>query len=307
MRLTTGFSLLSCASICVAFFTTACGASPAPGVATRQPATAAVAPVAGTSSAFARSTRVKPAPAEPGCRDFELPYHVATHGSRLAHGTDACVWRAFDGAPDARALLERACAARSARACLNLGMFLLAHPPDVPDTACMATGVPTVNGCSKMTAIGALARGCELGEPVACEREASHLFAGIGVSRDLDRAGQLFDQACKAGVLTSCRYRAPDAPSSRRPECKRDADCVLVESAICPGRCECPQHPHASAADVASFKRLRAECERQRRILESERLRGLPEPRCSLCPVPTDPPPAQPSHAICAAGVCVAI
>jgi hypothetical protein len=158
-----------------------------------------------------------------------------------------------------------------------------------------------------MTAIGAFQRGCELGDPVACERYASHLFAGIGMSRDLDRAGQLFQQACKAGVLSSCRYTAPDAPSNRHPECKKDADCVLAESTSCPGRCECPEHPHASAVDLASFKRLRAECERQRRVLESERRLGLPEPNCSVCATPTDPPPAQPSHAICSSGVCVAI
>jgi hypothetical protein len=301
------FLLLSCNTICVASFITACGASPAPAVTTTKPAAAAVTPVDRTSTAPARPTRAEPIPADSGCPDFELPHHAATQGPLLAHGMDACIWRAFEGAANARTLLERVCAAQSARGCLNLGMFLLAHPPDAPDTQCMATGLPETNGCSRMTAMGAFQRGCELGEPLACERQASLLFASMGVSRDLERAGLLFQKACKGGVLSSCRYTAPDAPSSKHPECKKDEDCVLAESMSCPGRCACPGHPHASAVDVASFHRLRAECERQRRVLESERRLGLPEPKCSLCATRTDPPPAEPSHAICSTGVCVAI
>lgn len=289
-----GFRTLAVSAVGGGCLVVACTGVPvAP--AAPEPSAALTAPSAASAS--------PPTTTEPDCPEFTLP------AGEPVVGVEACIWRALEGAPDAGALLERACAAESGRGCHNLGMYLLAHPPTTTDAACPSTGVASAHGCRPMTAIDAFHRGCELGEPYACEREASHLFAGIGVSRNPARASLLFEQACNLGLPSSCRYAGPFTAAAENPECKKDTDCALTPSIGCAGWCgECPHHPRTSAVDRTWLRRLEAECHQEH--LERERFRqsGRPAPQCSPCPpLSSDPPPLQPAQAICSGGICVAI
>jgi hypothetical protein len=105
------------------------------------------------------------------------------------------------------ALAARACDLGSGRGCLGLGILILRGPLDRADAA---------------EAVRHLHRGCELGEPRACEREASHLWVGVGTVRDETRAREIFVAACRGGAQGTCR---PDPPSDPPP--------ALPEHALC--------------------------------------------------------------------------
>jgi TPR repeat protein len=105
------------------------------------------------------------------------------------------------GAPrserQAATFYERACEARSGEACANLAVLSASEiPPDVT------------------RAVALFARGCDLGEPIACFDLANHYADGTGVEQDTERAAALYAQACSGGYPAACAKAKAPPPRS---------------------------------------------------------------------------------------------
>jgi TPR repeat protein len=130
-----------------------------------------------------------------GCDDgFPLACDVALRWlGDPAHKTD------FEETGELRSRLEieSGCWLGQAEPCFQVGrLYKLGQPRDKND----ADG-----GTSDATrALRAFARGCDLGERIACNELGDAFEYGDGVARDLERAAVLFERSCRMGAPIGC-------------------------------------------------------------------------------------------------------